>query len=82
MNVYRYRFTAKCPNNRRTVEYSLVLHSQRMVMVEAIVKACSGLKAAYHEQIAERLYNEFGGYQVISAHHQGVDVETQRGSQG
>lgn len=79
MNRYTYRFSVKCPNNNRVVEYRLILDSQRMIMVEDIAKKCKSLKPTYHEQIADQLYDAFGGQQTIRAHHHGVDIETVRG---
>lgn len=80
MNIYRYRFTATCPANNRHVEYSLTLRCGRMILVEEIAKACAAIKEAFHEDIADKLYDIFGGFQVITAHHHGVNVETNRGA--
>jgi hypothetical protein len=79
MNIYRHRFSATCPANGRIVEYSLEIRACRMILAEDIVKACGQVKRAYHEQIAETLYNKLGGFQVLTAHHHGVDIETRRG---
>lgn len=78
MNIYRHRFPAKCPGNGRMVEYAITIQTSRMILVEDIVKACKA-RAAYHEDIAETLYNQFGGFQIMTAHHHGVDIETHRG---
>jgi hypothetical protein len=82
MNVYRYRFCALCPNNRRTITYSLELTSDRTIMVEEIVaagEAAQDLPKPYHENIADMLFEKFGGSQRLRAYHHGVEIETVRG---
>lgn len=79
MNIYRYRFFCHCPNNGQIIEYSLEIHHTEMVQVEHIVKACALHKNTFHEAIADALVARFGGYQILKAHHHGVDIETWRG---
>lgn len=80
-NIYHYVFTVTCPNNSRVILYDLEIVHKDMVMVEDIIAACSELPSCFQEEIADRLYERFGGYQVIKAHHHGVNVETRRGEQ-
>jgi len=77
MNVYTQHFRATCPNNGRTVDYVLRIESQRTIMVEDIQAAVSDLNG-YHENFADKLFAQFGGRQMMRAHHHGTDVETIR----
>jgi hypothetical protein len=77
MNIYRQKFTAVCPNNERVVDYLLTIRSRKVIMVEEIQTAVCDLRG-YHEEFADKLFARFGGQQVISAHHHGTDIETER----
>lgn len=79
MNTYRFNFIAVCPTNGESIHYSFQLHTHSKVMVEEIKKACLEGGAEFHEDIADRLYQRFGGHQTIIAKHHGVEIETQRG---
>jgi hypothetical protein len=81
MNIYRYGFSAICPNNGERIYYRLVVTTDFMVPVEVIKSACGCHPSAYHEQIADALAVELGGEQVITAVHHGVEIETRRGWQ-
>jgi len=78
MNIYRHRFSATCPANGRIVEYALEIRAHRMILAEDVVKACGQVKRAYHEQIAETLYNKLGGFQVLTAHRGHRNTEGHR----
>lgn len=78
MNIYRRTFTAVCPNNGQAIDYALEIRHSDTVMVEGIVKATSALEPTYHEDLADDLWQRFGGLQKLSAHHHGVDIETVR----
>jgi len=79
VNVYTRRFVATCPNNGLPVEYTLVITTRaRMIPVEQIVSATEAITSGYHEAIADHLVDQFGGRQVLVAHHHGVDIETVR----
>lgn len=80
MNIYRYTFKAKCPNNDQRIAYELTLESPTMVMVEKITGCCDELVSGFHEDLADLLLLKLGGKQTIRAHHHGVDVETVRGA--
>lgn len=79
MNKYTYEFYNTCPNDKERIEYCLVVESDEVIMCERIVEACVLMDSLYHETIADNLFTEFGGKQVITAIHQGVKVETFRG---
>lgn len=74
--IYTQPFWATCPNNGRTVNYTLTIESRRMIMVEDIQKAVSEV-SGYHEQIARALRKRFKGTtQTLEAHHHGTNVKT------
>lgn len=84
MNIYRQRFTAPCCNNGLVVIYELTIEvaDDRFIMVEDIQTACveaAKLPKPYHENIANFLFDKFGGEQRIEAHHHGTNIETRRG---
>lgn len=77
MNVYRQYFWATCPRNGRSVDYVLTIETPRTIMVEEIQAAVSRLRG-YHEDFADKLFEQFGGQQKLVAHHHGTDIETRR----
>lgn len=79
MNIYTRKFVASCPNNGEPIIYTLRIETNRMIQVEHIVTATALIKEGFHEQIADQLFNRFGGRQMLEAHHHGVDIETVRG---
>jgi hypothetical protein len=78
-NTYRYSFTSTCPNNGEEITFSLEVLSEEMILVEDIIAAAAQHPVAYHEEIADELFDELGGKQILCAHHHGVDIETRRG---
>jgi hypothetical protein len=80
-NTYRHKFFSRCPNNGQTIEYAveITVPATSKIMVEHIVTAGKLCDNAYHERIADCFFDQFGGQQVITAHHHGVDIETRRG---
>lgn len=78
MNIYRHTFVAECPGNTQPIVYRLEIKKGDKILVEHIVTACALIKRGYHEDIADQLHQQFGGEQVITAHHHGVDIETVR----
>jgi hypothetical protein len=80
MNRYDYQFTATCPSDGATITYDLMIEGTAVIKVEEILKACAVLHdPAFHEDIADALIKELGGYQEIVATHQGVKITTTRG---
>ena len=79
MNLYETTFDCKCPANGVRVTYTLKLYHKNMVFVESLVDELVKFKDGYHELIADKLHNIFGGQQVITAHHHGIDITTWRG---
>jgi hypothetical protein len=80
INRYSRRFIAACPNKDEQIIYDLVIDKATPIMVEHIVAATQMIRQGYHEAIADALHRQFGGRQVLRAHHQGVDIETVRES--
>lgn len=80
MNIYRHIFTAKCPSQpAASILYHLEIQTDQVIMVEVIVAACEEIREGFHETIADKLHQQFGGCQTMTAHHHGVDIETRRG---
>jgi hypothetical protein len=79
-NVYRHQFVSHCPNNDQAIIYQLVIETDKVIYAEHITTATALHKRAFHEAIADDLFDRFGGRQILSAHHHGVDIETRRGS--
>lgn len=78
INTYKHTFVAECPGNSQPIVYQLTISIADKILVEHIVTACALIKRGYHETIANQLFDQFGGYQTITAHHHGVDIETIR----
>ena len=79
MNIYGYTFKVECPNYKdEFIEYTLLIRSKQMIMVEDIVKACTYSRPEFHEQIANDLSDCLPGKQSIRATHCGVEVITKR----
>lgn len=78
MNIYTQYFRSMCPNGGNWIEYTLVIETPEMIMVETIQAEVGRLQGLYHEKIADDLWQLFGGRQRITAHHHGTDVETIR----
>ena len=81
MNIYTYVFVVNCPLNSESIIYTLVLRHLEKVLVEHIKTACSLFKVGHHEDIADELFRRFGGEQVLTAHHHGVDLRSERGGE-
>lgn len=78
VNIYRHIFAAVCPSDGEMIIYRLEVRSPTMIRVEHIKTATALIKKGWHEQIADRLAETFGGEQIIIATHQGVEIETVR----
>lgn len=80
MNTYRHKFVAVCPNNGEVIFYELKIETDRVIPVEHIVTAVALHRKGFHEDIADSLFERFGGKQTMVAYHHGVDIETVRGA--
>ena len=79
MNIYRLQFACRCPANDKQIIYTLEIQSDKMIYVEHIVVEVGRNESDYHEAIADRLHVTFGGQQLMTATHHGVNIETRRG---
>jgi hypothetical protein len=79
MNCYRLSFVANSPDDvDDPIVYQLEIKTDETIRVEHIKTATSLIKKGYHENIADELFERFGGVQRIVASHQGVEIETLR----
>lgn len=78
MNIYKTEFFAVCPVNKVRVKYALSIRTGQVIRVEEILAVVGGLSEGLHEDLADRLLVAFGGTQVLTAHHHGVDIEAIR----
>lgn len=78
-NIYRYKFYSNCPTNGEVIQYHFELISEKMVIAEHVQTACAINRLGFHEDIADRLHDAFGGKQTLTATHHGVEIETRRG---
>lgn len=78
MNIYEHSFSAECPNNGETIRYFLCIRHENKIMVEEIVERCL-VGVAFHEDVADALFDWFGGFQILKAYHHGVWITTARG---
>lgn len=79
MNRYTTIFFSKCPANNLRIKYELVIETHSTIFVEELLSFLSSFVVAYHENIADKLIEQFGGKQTLKAWHHGVLIETQRG---
>ena len=80
INTYKHEFYVICPVNEQVIKYNLAIKTNGLIMVESIIEACKLFKRGFHEDIADKLFDLFRGFQVIVANHHGVEIETERGS--
>lgn len=78
MNTYQTKFIAECPANGARILYDLTISTGVSIMVEDINEFLSEVTSDYHESIADRLFEAFGGQQVLKADHHGVSITTIR----
>ena len=76
--MYETEFFAACPNNGSRIKYALCIKAFSPIPVEAIISTVQAIGAGYHEHIAERLRDAFGGLQTLRADHHGVAITTHR----
>lgn len=78
MNRYDHQFFAICPTDNASIEYSLTIKTDRVIMVEDIMAACQARPTIYHEDLADTLFAKLGGRQKLRAMHQGIHITTTR----
>ena len=77
MNRYKYNFLVKCPNDRKDIPYTIIIHHSELILVEDVISACD-INSGYQEDIADILRAALPGNQKITGIHQGVLVVTTR----
>lgn len=77
MNQYTIKFSATCPNDGAVIQYTMVVESNETIMVEDLIRSVRDL-TDYQEIIADSLFEQFGGKQIITGIHQGIKVVTRR----
>lgn len=79
MNAYTTEFFANCPNGGARIKYRLRIETRDMLMTEDITAAVEATDEGFHEEIADQMFQRFGGVQTLVADHHGVTIETTRG---
>jgi len=79
MNKYEVEFFSICPINEVRIKYFLCITKKERIMAEDLVTHVDSYDDGIHEDIADHLFETFGGYQVLSAEHHGVKITTTRG---
>ena len=79
MNIYTYQFKLKCPVNDLVIKYNLKIKSSEIIRIEDIVSFLAEYEKGFHEDVANKLFDQFAGYQIMKAFHHGVHIETRRG---
>lgn len=78
MNAYTVEFYANCPNNGLRIKYRLRVETRETLSVESILTTVENIEEGYHEEVADNLFEAFGGVQTLIADHHGVTIETTR----
>lgn len=78
MNAYTTEFFCRCPNNQIRVRYRLRIETREILSVEEILEAVEIADEGFHEEVADQLFERFGGVQTLVADHHGVTIETTR----
>ena len=81
MNSYTTEFFSVCPNNGNRIKYKLRIDTHEAIQVEQIIAAVESESEGFHEEIADKLLNRFGGRQTLIADHHGVTIESTRTKQ-
>ncbi len=78
MNTYTTKFVVTCVVNQKPVEHFLTISTQEVIVVEDLLFFVKNLEPAFHEIIADKLAEKFGGKQILVANHHGVTISTER----
>jgi hypothetical protein len=78
-NHYRFTFYARCPSDGARIEYAVSILIKLTLPVEELRAFCAQQDGKFQESIADAMHEQFGGRQVITATHQGVQITTERG---
>jgi len=75
--TYQHTFACKCPVDESTIVYVLQIVTSERIMAERIVQACDEWPVGLHEDIAEDLQRQLGGFQTLRAQHGQVVIVTE-----
>jgi hypothetical protein len=78
MNKYSTKFVALCPVNNKPITYQLEIKHTEKILVEDILETINKFVSGFHESIADKLLEKFGGEQTLIANHHGVTIQTER----
>lgn len=78
MNQYTTKFFVKCPSDGKSIQYTLTVSSEEMLMVEHIREAIATIECEYHEKIADQLFDVLRADVCLIAVHQGVEIRAER----
>lgn len=78
MNIYKTTFFVRCPVNDIRICYTLTIKTKSIILVEKLVDYVSNLDKKLHEELADILFSEFKGCQILAAEHHGVFIQTVR----
>lgn len=78
MNTYTTKFVLTCVVNQQQIEHFLTISTQDVIVVEDLISFIKNLEPAFHEIIADKLAEKFGGKQTLIANHHGVTITTER----
>lgn len=79
MNKYVIEFVSQCPNDGTNVTYNLIIESKRMILLEDLNDFINeNCLTGFHEQMADELFDRFGGCQYMQANHNLGFIETTR----
>lgn len=81
-NTYVTEFKARCPVDQSLIDYRWTLVLDYVVMAEELRRIADGIGTGLHEEIANQLFDRFGGVQRLRATHAGgVEITTNRCAQ-
>ena len=79
MNVYTLQFKARCPVDGTVIDYDWTIYTAHVYMAEELRRVADSLGEGLHENMADALFDRFGGRQRLKATHAGdVHIETRR----
>ncbi len=78
MNTYKTKFLVRCPINNEEISYKFEIKINKKILVEEILDFLDKFDVGFHEEIADELFEKFGGVQKMSAIHHGVVINTER----
>ena len=78
-NIYRFKFSARCPADGANIEYAAEICANTMIRVESIHLHLTDIKEGFQEELADAMHAAFGGKLSIRGVHQGIEILSLRG---